>query len=124
MDCGWWGKKGYNTWVSNYSTSESYTTTDSYEIGTVIIDPHYVPDRSWDATALAVIDNAGMKAEDLARVPSDIADAPAQQGEFKTPDCKCICHKAGISSLASKVLVFFSKLFHTNAICDCGRKHY
>ena len=60
IDCGDWGKKGNNTWDNNYSTAQSYTTTETYEPGTVITNAHYVPDAKWDAAAQAVIDNAGI----------------------------------------------------------------
>lgn len=61
IDCGDWGKKGENTWDNNYSTSDSYTTTESYEPDTVITNKHYVPDKNWDKTALEVINNAGIE---------------------------------------------------------------
>lgn len=63
IDCGDWGKKGNNTWDNNYSTAQSYTTTETYEPGTVITNAHYVPDANWDETAQAVIDNAGVAPE-------------------------------------------------------------
>ena len=124
IDCGWWGKKGYNTWDNNYSTSASYTTTDSYEIGTVVTNAHHVPDGKWDATALSVIENAGLKGEYLAKIPKDIADAPDQRGEFNTPDCKCGCHKSGFAGFIDNIANAFRKLFRTKQICDCGRYHY
>lgn len=61
IDCGDWGKKGDNTWDGNYSNAQSYTTTESYEPGTVITNAHYVPDAQWDETARAVIENAGIE---------------------------------------------------------------
>ena len=124
IDCGWWGKKGFNVWDNNYSTSKSYTTTDSYEIGTVITNAHHVPDRSWDKTALSVIENAGLKDEYLEKIPEDIKGALSHSGEFTVPDCSCLCHKAGLPGLIGKGMIFFSKLFKTNATCPCGRNHY
>lgn len=67
IDCGDWGWKGTNTWEHNFSTSSSYTTTETYEPETKIIDPITVEDAKWDEEAQAVIENAGPKAEYLER---------------------------------------------------------
>lgn len=79
IDCGDWGNKGYNTWDNNYSTSSSYTTTDSYEPGTVITNAHTVPDANWDEAALAIIDAAGIRAEYLGMI-----DEPYYSGDPPT----------------------------------------
>ena len=63
IDCGDWGYKGENNWNHNYSTSSLYTTTETYEAGTEIIEPITVSDAKWDDNAQTVIDNAGPKAE-------------------------------------------------------------
>lgn len=84
IDCGDWGWKGCNTWEHNFSTSSSYTTTDSYEPDTQIIDPITVTDGKWDDEAKSIIDNAGPRTEYLTRFESlninaekNIASIPA-----------------------------------------------
>lgn len=72
IDCGDWGNKGNNTWDNNYSTSSSYTTTDTYEPGTVITNAHTVKDGKWDATAKKVIENAGIRPEYKALISSEL----------------------------------------------------
>ncbi len=75
IDCGDWGYKGENNWTHNYSTSSLYTTTETYEAGTEIIEPITVSDAKWDNDAQSVIDNAGPKAEYQNRFNNlDIAD--------------------------------------------------
>lgn len=81
-------------------------------------------DGKWDATALSVIENAGLKDEYLSKIPEDISDAPDQRGEFDTPDCKCGCHKSGFAGFMDNIANAFRKLFKTKQICDCGRYHY
>lgn len=63
IDCGDWGYKGENKWQHNFSTSSLYTTTETYEYKTEIIEPITVSDAKWDDDAQNVIDNAGPKAE-------------------------------------------------------------
>ena len=123
IDCGWWGNKGNNVWDNNYSASESYTTTGSYEPGTVITNAHYVPDRSWDETALSVIENAGIRTGYI-DIPDDIKNANPDSGEFTVSDCKCICHRAGFHGFVFKIISMFYKIFGTNPVCTCGRYHY
>lgn len=74
IDCGDWGNKGNNRWDNNYSTSASYTTTETFEPGTVITNAHTVPDADWDKTALAVIENAGIQDEYKALLPAYILE--------------------------------------------------
>ena len=124
IDCGWWGKKGYNVWNNNYSTSPSYTTTDSYEIGTIITNAHHVPDRNWDETALKVIDNAGIREDYPINIPDDIKNAAPDSGEFSIHDCGHICHKAGFMGFVYKIALGFWKLFKTNKTCECGMNHW
>ncbi|MGN0242545.1 MAG: dockerin type I repeat-containing protein [Lachnospiraceae bacterium] len=72
IDCGGdWGAKGYNTWVENYSTSSSYKTTANYEEGTVITNPHTVPDGYWDEDAFAIIQAAGIQSSYYDRMPDE-----------------------------------------------------
>lgn len=71
IDCGDWGNKGNNTWVHNYSTSHSYTTTDSYENDTQIIEPITAENTNWDEDAQKVINNAGIKEEYKERINSE-----------------------------------------------------
>lgn len=59
IDCGDWGYKGENVWKNNYSTSDLYTTTETFENGTKIIDPTTVKDANWDKDAKAIIAKAG-----------------------------------------------------------------
>ena len=63
IDCGDWGYKGENTWKQNYSTSSLYTTTETFEPGTQIIEPITVADAKWNDDAKNIIDNAGPKAQ-------------------------------------------------------------
>ena len=39
-------------------------------------------------------------------------------------ECKCICHKKGISKFFYKIARFFWKIFKTHKTCDCGVNHY
>ncbi len=83
IDCGDWGNKGDNRWDNNYSTSSSYTTTQTYEPGTVITNAHTVEDGQWDETALAVMRAAGIREEYKEKVYSAavndyIKNLPAQ----------------------------------------------
>ena len=39
-------------------------------------------------------------------------------------NCKCNCHKSGISKFFFKIVLFFQKIFKNNQICKCGAKHY
>ena len=41
-----------------------------------------------------------------------------------TVECNHGCHKGGISGFFWKITLFFSKLFGTNKVCDCGALHY
>lgn len=86
IDCGDWGYKGENIWKNNYSTSNLYTTTESYEYGTQIVDPVTVDDANWNDEAKAVIDNAGPRGEYKARFEKlNIADV---QNIASIPDTK------------------------------------
>ncbi len=39
-------------------------------------------------------------------------------------NCSHICHQSGFMGFIWKVINFFSKLFNTNPICECGAAHY
>ena len=41
-----------------------------------------------------------------------------------TVECECNCHNDGISGFFWKIKIFFSKLFRTNKMCECGVVHY
>ena len=41
-----------------------------------------------------------------------------------TIECECNCHNDGISGFFWKIKIFFSKLFRTNKMCECGVVHY
>ena len=41
-----------------------------------------------------------------------------------TVECECNCHKDGISGFFWNIKIFFSKLFRTNKMCECGVAHY
>ena len=77
IDCGNWGNKGSNEWRDNYSTSESYKTTDDYEPDTVIASNHTVPNGNWQGEALETVNNSGIQ--------SDFADI-LNSRYFKTSD--------------------------------------
>ncbi len=38
--------------------------------------------------------------------------------------CSHICHKSGFMGFIWKIINFFSKLFGTNPVCECGAVHY
>ncbi len=38
--------------------------------------------------------------------------------------CDHMCHKTGFMGFIWKIVLFFSKLFGTNPVCDCGAVHY
>lgn len=115
IDCGWWGKKGDNKWDNNYSTSESYTTTDSFEPGTIISNEHYVPDGNWDKTAQDVVDNSGIREKYLKTMPENVinnsADVMKAIPEYK-PDIVLIvcCAVVGIAVLFGAAVVVIKKL--------------
>ena len=41
-----------------------------------------------------------------------------------TVGCECNCHKDGISGFFWNIKMFFSKIFGTNKMCECGVTHY
>lgn len=42
-----------------------------------------------------------------------------------TKDCKCNCHKDGISNFFFRFILFFQKIFRLNSVCKCGVvRHY
>lgn len=41
-----------------------------------------------------------------------------------TVGCECNCHKDGISGFFWDIKMFFSKIFRTNKMCECGVAHY
>ena len=113
IDCGDWGKKGDNVWDNNYSTAESYTTTESYEPGTKITNAHYVPDGNWDETAKAVIDNAGIEDEALENIPPEYLNSEQEIikaiEEYK-PNiaaivCACVVGAAALAGAATAVII-------------------
>ena len=63
IDCGDWGWKGENTWKHNYSTSDLYTTTGTFEPDTQMLDKVVDVNAQWDDEAQSVIANAGPKEE-------------------------------------------------------------
>ena len=83
-----------------------------------------MPDRNWDATALTVIDNAGIRDDYPINIPDDIKNAAPDSGEFTIPDCGHICHKAGFKGFVYKIVVLFWKLFRINKTCECGMNHW
>lgn len=38
--------------------------------------------------------------------------------------CDHLCHKSGFMGFIWKIVLFFSKLFKTNPVCECGAAHY
>ena len=113
IDCGDWGKKGDNVWDNNYSTAESYTTTESYEPGTKITNAHYVPDENWDETAKAVIENAGIEDEALENIPPEYLNSEQEIikaiEEYK-PNiaaivCACVVGAAALAGAAAAVII-------------------
>lgn len=38
--------------------------------------------------------------------------------------CSHMCHKTGIMGFIWKIVLFFSKLFGLNPVCECGKSHY
>ena len=42
----------------------------------------------------------------------------------KAENCDHICHQDGIMGFFWKIVNFFSKLFGTNPVCECGATHY
>jgi hypothetical protein len=41
-----------------------------------------------------------------------------------TVECECNCHKDGIKGFFWNIKIFFSKIFRTNKMCECGVVHY
>ncbi len=41
-----------------------------------------------------------------------------------TVECDHSCHKGGISGFFWKITLFFSRIFGTNKVCECGALHY
>ncbi len=39
-------------------------------------------------------------------------------------DCSHLCHKTGFMGFIWKIVRFFTKLFKTNPVCECGAAHY
>ena len=52
----------------------------------------------------------------------DIAAIEAKMN--KTENCDHNCHKDGIMGFFWKIVNFFSKLFGSNPVCECGATHY
>lgn len=75
IDAGTWGsnsnvyhRKGYNTISGNYTTTELYTTTNSYETGTEITDKHINISGFWnEQSAIDIIRNSGVSDKYLGR---------------------------------------------------------
>lgn len=44
--------------------------------------------------------------------------------EIVYEECAHICHKGGILGFFWKIVLFFSRLFGSNQICECGEYHY
>ena len=74
IDCGDWGRKGNNTWDNNYSRSDKYTTTGTYEPGTVITNKHVDKTGKWDETAQSVIKAAGVSDEMQAKIAKEFEE--------------------------------------------------
>ena len=56
-------------------------------------------------------------------VPNGVCDV---DNELLDPsvECECNCHKDGISGFFWNIKMFFSKIFGTNKMCECGVAHY
>lgn len=39
-------------------------------------------------------------------------------------NCSCNCHKSGFAGFIWKIINFFNKIFKSNPVCACGKKHY
>ncbi len=58
IDCGNWGRKGDNTWINTYSTTEKWSTEPNIEPGTTCLII-YCKDANWTSDAQAIIAAAG-----------------------------------------------------------------
>ncbi len=48
----------------------------------------------------------------------------SNETELETGYCNHICHQDGFMGFLWKIFIFFSKLFGTNPVCECGKIHY
>jgi chromosome segregation ATPase len=57
---------------------------------------------------------------------ADIADgiAAIEAKINAVADCDHMCHQSGIMGFFWKIVNFFSKLFGSNPVCECGIAHY
>lgn len=56
-------------------------------------------------------------------VKQETEDAPSKP-ELPEDNFTHICHKSGFMGFIWKIINFFSKLFGTNSVCECGMAHY
>ena len=87
IDCGDWGRKGYNTWTNTYSTSKKNSTLSNMEVGTTC-PVTYVADGNWPDEAKAVIENAG-------KIDSTINDMMSFE----------VCYYPGLSTAAIVAII-------------------
>lgn len=114
IDCGDWGNKGNNKWDNNYSTSSSYTTTETYEPGTVITNAHTVSDGKWDKTATAVIENSGIQPQYKSAFPQSLLEESPNVidtiPEYNYAPMIAGLSVAGAAILAAAVTVIIKKI--------------
>ena len=72
IDCGNWGYKGNNTWDNNYATTSSYTTTGTYEPGTVITDKHTYLNGILPKAAFDIAVKSGIQGAYLKNISTDV----------------------------------------------------
>ncbi len=64
IDCGNWGRKGFNTWTNTYSTSKKNSTEPNLEEGTTC-PVTYCANADWPDEAKDIISKAGLIEEDI-----------------------------------------------------------
>ncbi len=72
VDCGNWGWKGNNTWDNNYATTESYTTTGTWEPGTVVTNAHTSLEGIWGTEVFDILKNVGIQSDYYSIIPESM----------------------------------------------------
>ncbi len=73
IDCGYWGRKGNNTWHHNYSVSDMYTSDYALvlEPGTVITEMQISPYRIWGKDVFDILAACGIKGSYIKNAPKE-----------------------------------------------------
>jgi hypothetical protein len=121
-------EKGYSTYTCHcgYSYVGNYVNAKGHTYTEIVTNPTCTKDGYTTYTCECGDSYVDDYVDALGHVDNDDDGCCDMDNEVLDPtiDCKCNCHKSGITKFFFNFVLFFQKLFGSNKECVCGITHY